>query len=534
MSSEAKEIIFEEEAREKLLKGIEKLNNAVCFTLGPKGRNAGIEKSWGSPDITNDGNSIVKEINLKDQYENMGVSMAQEVAAKIKEKAGDGTTTGTILLYHLCKNGVQSIAAGSSPISIKRGMEKASQAIIKEIEKAATPVKGKHETKNIAMVAASGNEEIGIFISDALEKVGASGVVTIEEGKTTETRLEMVEGMQFDRGYLSPYFCSDMEKMHLVMENPYLLLVDKKIASIQEILPVLQSVASSGRELLIVAEDIEGDALATLVVNKIRGTLKVAAVKAPGFGDRRKAMLEDMAALTGATVISEEKGLQLKEVQVDHLGGSDKITITKDHTTIVNGHGDAEAIQARIKQIENEIKTTTSSYDKEKLEERKAKLSGGVAVIQVGASTESEMKQKKQMFEDSLSSTQAALEEGIVPGGGVALLKARKAIDALDLNHDEKVGAKLVYQACEAPLKQLAINTGLDGSVIVQEVLGAKENFGFNVMTQKVENFIEQGIIDPAKVIITSLTHAVSVAGIVLISEALIGEAKDDEDEKSA
>ncbi len=529
MSSQAKEIIFEEQAREKLLTGISKLADAICFTLGPKGRNVGLEKGFGAPEITNDGNSIVKEVSLKCQYENMGVAMAKEVASKIKEKTGDGTTTGTLLLNALCQEGLKSLSSGASPISLKRGMEKALEVIVQELEKNAIAVKKSEDVQNIAAAAASGNQEVGEFISKALKKVGSSQVVSIEEGKATATVLETVEGMQFDRGYLSPYFCTDSEKMTVSMQSPSILLVDKKINSIQELLPILQNLASTGKELLIIAEDIEGDALSTLVINKIRGTLKVVAVKAPGFGDRRKEMLQDLAVLTGATVISEETGMNLKDATVDLLGSCETITISKDETTLVGGSGAQKEIKARIAQINNEIKNSTSSYDIEKLEERKAKLSGGVAVIRVGAASEPEMKQKKQLFEDSLNSTKAALKEGVVPGGGVALLNAREVILNLKLSGDELVGAKIVYKACETPLKQLATNTGLEGAVIMEEVLKAKKNYGFNMLTQKVENLVEQGIVDPAVVVISSLTHAISVAGIVLISEALIGDAPEDE-----
>lgn len=531
MSTTPKEIIFEEEARELLLAGIKKLADVVAFTLGPKGRNVGLEKGWGAPTITNDGNSIVKDITLKNQYENMGVAMAKEVVQKIKEKCGDGTTTGTLLLKALVVNGIKQISSGASPIGIKRGMEKAVEAIIKEIEKTAIPVKSGKETRNIAIASASGNQEIGSLIADAMEKVGKSGVITIEEAKGTETNIELVEGMQFDRGYVSPYFCTNADKMNVEMHNAQLLLVDKKISNAHELLPILQEIATSGRELLIIAEEIEGDALSTLVVNKLRGTLKVAAVKAPGFGDRRKAMLQDIATLTGASVVSEETGMNLKETSGNVLGNAEKITITKENTVIVNGAGKPEEIKARIKQIESEIQVTKSSYDKEKLEERKAKLSGGVAVIRVGAATEPELKQKKQMFEDSLNSTKAAMEEGIVPGGGVALLNASRNVEKLKLEGDEAIGAKIVLMACEAPLKQIVTNTGYDGSVILNEVITSKNsNYGFNAMTEKVEDLVAAGVIDPAKVVKNSLMHASSVAGIVLISEALIGEAPEEEE----
>jgi chaperonin GroEL len=466
MSTTPKEIIFEEQARERLLQGIKQLAEIVAVTLGPKGRNVGLEKSWGSPTITNDGSSIVKDITLKDAYENMGVSMAKEVVQKIKEKCGDGTTTGTLLLYALAEGGIKYIASGGSPIGIKRGMDKAVEAIVKEIENAAIPIKGKKEIQNIATVSASGNEEIGKMIADAMEKVGKSGVITIEEAKGTETTIKIVEGMQFDRGYLSPYFCTNNDRMLIEMDNPQILLVDRKISSIHEILPILQTTAAAARPLLIIADDIEGDALSTLVFNKLRGTLKVAAVKAPGFGDRKKAMLQDIAILTGGAVISDDTGMS-QDIPASALGSAGKITVDKERTVIVNGNGTEKEIAARIKQIEKEIESCKSSYDKEKLEERKAKLSGGVAVISVGAATETELKQKKQVVEDSLSSTKAAVEEGIVPGGGLALLRASSAIAKLNLEGDELMGAKIVAQACEAPIKQIINNTGYDGSVIL-------------------------------------------------------------------
>jgi chaperonin GroEL len=529
--STPKEIIFEEEARDYLLTGIKKLADIVSFTLGPKGRNVGLEKSWGAPTITNDGGSIIRDIQLPNKYENMGVAMAKEVVQKIKDKCGDGTTTGILLLRALVEAGIKNISSGASPIGLKRGMDKAVEAVVKEIEKGSIPVKTKQETRNVATVSASGNQEIGDLIAEAMEKVSNSGAITIEEGKTTETTIEVVKGMKFDRGYVSPYLCTNLEKMTIEMNQANILLVDKKISNIHELLPVLQAIASAGKELLIIAEDIEGDALSTLVVNKLRGTLKVAAVKAPGFGDRRKAMLQDIAVLTGATVISEEVGMSLKEIPTTALGSAEKLTITKETTTIVGGTGSPEEITARIKQLENEIAQSKSSYDKEKLEERKAKLSGGVAVIRVGAATETEMKQKKQMFDDSLNSTRAALEEGIVPGGGVALLNASKVIKDLKLEGDEAVGAKIVLYACEAPIKQIANNAGFDGSVILSEVLKSPKNYGFNALTEKVEDLVAAGVIDPAKVVKNTLTYASSTAGIVLLSEALIAEADEEEEE---
>jgi chaperonin GroEL len=530
MTQSPKEIIFEEQARELLLTGIKKLADVVSFTLGPKGRNVGLEKSWGSPIITNDGNSIVKDISLANQYENMGVAMAKEVAQKIKEKCGDGTTTGTLLLRALVEHGVRLIAAGASPIGIKRGMDKAIEAVVKQIEKSAIPVQGNQEIRNIATVSASGHQEIGNFIGDAMEKVGQNGVILIEEGKGTQTTIDTVEGMQFDRGYVSAYFCTNMEKMIVEMSNPLILITDKKITNIHELLTTLQSVATTGRELLIIAEDIEGDALSTLVVNKLRGILKVVAVKAPGFGDRRKAMLEDIAVMTNATVASEEVGVSLKDLPITALGTAERVTITKDTTTLVNGAGAKEKIGARVKQIEKEIEAAKNSYDKEKLLERKAKLSGGVARILVGAATEAELKQQKQMFEDSLNSTKAAIEEGIVPGGGIALLRASSVIDQLQLKGDEATGAKAVKTACETPLRQIVQNAGFDGSVIVAEVQRAPQpSYGFNALTEQVEDLIKAGVIDAAKMVKNSLTHAGSVAGIVLISEALIGDAPEEE-----
>ncbi len=530
MSSTPKEIIFEEAARDLLLEGIKKLADVVAFTLGPKGRNVGLEKSWGAPTITNDGSSIVKDVSLKNQYENMGVAMAKEVVQKIKEKCGDGTTTATLLLKALVEGGIKQIAAGASPISLKRGMDKALEALLKEIEKTAIPIKNAKEIQNIATASASGNVEIGTIIAEAMEKVGKTGVITIEEAKGTETSIELVEGMQFDRGYISAYFCTNTDKLTAELTNsPQILIVDKKINNIHEILPVLSSIATSGKELLIIADDVEADALSTLVVNKLRGTLKVVAVKAPGFGDRRKAMLQDIAVLTGATVISEETGISLKEIPASTLGSAEKITVTKENTIIVNGIGKPKEIEARIKQIENEIELTKSSYDKEKLEERKAKLSGGVAVIRVGAATEPELKQKKQMFEDSLNSTKAAIEEGIVTGGGVTLLRASKNIK-LKLEGDEAIGAKILITACEAPIKQIACNAGRDGAVILSEVIQANPHVGFNVMTDQVEDLMVAGIVDPVKVVKNILTHAVSTAGIVIISEALIGDAPEEEE----
>lgn len=532
MSTTPKVIIFEEEARELLLAGINKLANVVAFTLGPRGRNVGLEKGWGAPTITNDGSSIVKDISLKNPYENMGVAMAKEVVQKIKETCGDGTTTGTMLLRAMVEYGVKLISAGASPIGVKRGIEKAVEAVVAEIEKTAIPIKDFSEIRNIATVSASGIQEIGNLITEAMQKVGKTGVILIEEGKGTDTTIEVVEGMQFDRGYISSYFCTNTDRLTVEMNHPQILIVDRKINNVHELLPILQATASGGRELLIIAEDIEGDALSTLVVNKLRGTLKVAAVKSPGFGDRRKALLEDIAILTGGTVVSDDAGMSLKEIPPSVLGSAERVSVTKEHTIIVNGAGSKDKVAARLKQIDNEMTTTKSTYDKEKLEERKAKLSGGVAVIRVGAATETELKQRKQIFEDSLNSTKAAIESGVVPGGGVALLRASKAIEKLKLQGDELAGSKIVISACEAPLKQIVSNAGFDGSVILAEVQKAKPNYGFNAISEKVEDLIKAGIVDPAKVVKNALTYAASVAGIVLISEALISDAPEEEEEE--
>ncbi len=529
MTAHAKEIIFDEEARQKLFVGMKKLADVVACTLGPKGRNVGLEKGWGAPSITNDGNSIVRDFELKDTFENMGVSIMKEAVQKIKEKCGDGTTTGTLLLKTLVESGLKYVSAGASPISLKRGMEKAVDAVVEELEKMAIPVKGKKEIINVASVSASSNREIGEIIADAIEKVGREGVITVEEAKGLETTIEIVEGMQFDRGWVSAYFCTNAEKMIVEMHNASILLVDKKISSIHDLLPILQAIASTGKELVIVAEDYEAEVLSTMVVNRLRGTLKVAAVKAPGFGDHRKAMLQDIAVLTGATLVSSDMGINLRESDISILGTCEKVVITKDSTTIVSSQGAKEEIAARIKQIEGEIKKSTGEYDKKKLEERKAKLSGGVAQIRVGAATEPELKNKKQLFEDSLNSTKAALESGIVPGGGVALLFASNAIHKLKLVGDELLGAKIVLQACETPIRQIIQNIGKDSSVILAEVRKKGMPFGFNAMTEEVEDLIASGVIDPVKVELNALLYASSSAGITMISEALIADAKEDE-----
>ncbi len=522
-----KEMLFDEDARNALREGIDEIANVVAITLGPKGRNVGLDASWGSPTITSDGSSIAKELELKDPFRNMGASMAKEAAAKIKEKSGDGTTTGIILLRALVQGGNKNIASGANPISIKRGMDQMLEKLLKAIDTLSLGIKEAKDTQNIATVSASGNLEVGQKIAECFEKVGKTGIVSIEEGKGTETTIEMVDGMQLDRGYQSAYFATNAEKMLVELNQANILITDKKIASVQEILPILQHVATTGSELLIIAEEIEGDALSTLVVNKLRGTLKVAAIKAPGFGDSRKALLEDIAILTGGIVVTEEKGLILREAGPEVLGKADQIIITKEKTTLVGGKGKSKEIKARVAQLEAEAAKTDSNYDREKLVERKAKLQGGVAVIKVGAPTESEMKKKKQMYEDSLNSTRAALEEGIVPGGGVALLRASLACQKFEMSKEEAVGAAILLKACEAPFKQIVNNAGFDSSILLEEVLQKGKNFGFNVLSEKVEDLLKSGVIDPAKVVKNSLSHAVSMAGIVLLSETLIANAKE-------
>jgi len=532
MSDKAKELIFEEEAREALRKGVVKLTDIVGVTLGPKGHHVGIDASWGTPKITNDGNSIAEDVEVKDQYINMGISMGKEVASKMKETCGDGTTSSLLLLGSLVEHGVKNIASGASPILVKRGMEKAVEEITSLLEKEKVEIKKDEEIQEIATASASGNEQVGEMIAKAFQKVGKSGVISIEEAKGTETSIEMVEGMQFDRGYLSAYFCTNTEKMICEMESPKILVTDQKITSIQEILPLLQESAASAQELLIIADEIEGDALSTLVINRLRRTLKISAVKAPGFGDRRKELLQDIATLTGATLICEEAGITFKEADSSVLGSAEKVEITKDHTTLINGTGKPEAIEHRVKRIEAEMEQATSSYDKDKLEERRAKLSGGVAVIRVGAPTEPAMKQKKQLFEDSLSSTRAAIEGGIVTGGGIALLRAAKnAENSLSLPKEEMVGAKIVIEACEAPFRRLVDNSGYESSVLLEEVLSQKGSFGFNAKTEKVEDLFKEGVRDPLKVVKCALQFATSTAGVILLSECLIGEAPEEQAE---
>lgn len=527
---QAKDFVFEEEARQRLLDGIIKLSDTVAFTLGPKGRNALLEKSWGAPTLTNDGNSIAKDVEVADAYQEMGIKLAKEVAAKIKEACGDGTTTGTLLLRALVEEGVKNIAAGSSPINLKRGMEQAVEVVLKKLEEIALPIASEEATRNIATISASGNRDIGEMIALALKEVGEGGVVTVEEGQGTETELEIVEGMQFDRGYLSPYFCTNAEQLTVEMEDVSLLLVDKKISSIQECLPLLKQAAQTGTKLLIIAEDIEGDALATLVVNKLRGTLQVAAVKAPGFGDRRKAMLEDIAILTGGKVVAEEAGFELSRATGEVFGRVERVKISKDKTTLVGGAGAKEAIDARISHLQQDASESTNTYDREKLEERAAKLGSGVAVIRVGGPTEVAMKQEKQATEDSLNSTKAAIESGTLPGGGVALLHAREAIHTLNLTGEEAIGANIVYHACTAPIRQLVSNMGMDSSLILAELEEKDPHWGFNAETCRVENLQEAGVIDPAKVVSAGLTYAASTAGICWLTAVLMTPAKAEEE----
>ncbi|EAI4070296.1 chaperonin GroEL [Campylobacter jejuni] len=524
----AKEIIFSDEARNKLYEGVKKLNDAVKVTMGPRGRNVLIQKSFGAPSITKDGVSVAKEVELKDGLENMGASLVREVASKTADQAGDGTTTATVLAHAIFKEGLRNITAGANPIEVKRGMDKACEAIVGELKKLSREVKDKKEIAQVATISANSDEKIGNLIADAMEKVGKDGVITVEEAKSINDELNVVEGMQFDRGYLSPYFITNAEKMTVELSSPYILLFDKKIANLKDLLPVLEQIQKTGKPLLIIAEDIEGEALATLVVNKLRGVLNISAVKAPGFGDRRKAMLEDIAILTGGEVISEELGRTLESATIQDLGQASSVIIDKDNTTIVNGAGEKANIDARVNQIKAQIAETTSDYDREKLQERLAKLSGGVAVIKVGAATETEMKEKKDRVDDALSATKAAVEEGIVIGGGAALIKAKAKIK-LDLQGDEAIGAAIVERALRAPLRQIAENAGFDAGVVVNSVENAKdENTGFDAAKGEYVNMLESGIIDPVKVERVALLNAVSVASMLLTTEATISEIKED------
>ncbi|QOR00689.1 chaperonin GroEL [Campylobacter sp. 2014D-0216] len=524
----AKEIFFSDEARNKLYEGVKKLNDAVKVTMGPRGRNVLIQKSFGAPTITKDGVSVAKEVELKDSLENMGASLVREVASKTADQAGDGTTTATVLAHAIFKEGLRNITAGANPIEVKRGMDKACEAIVAELKKLSREVKDKKEIAQVATISANSDEKIGNLIADAMEKVGKDGVITVEEAKSINDELNVVEGMQFDRGYLSPYFITNTEKMTVELQSPFILLFDKKIANLKDLLPILEQIQKTGKPLLIIAEDIEGEALATLVVNKLRGVLNISAVKAPGFGDRRKAMLEDIAILTGGEVISEELGRTLESASIQDLGQASSVIIDKDNTTIVNGAGEKANIDARINQIKAQIAETSSDYDREKLQERLAKLSGGVAVIKVGAATETEMKEKKDRVDDALSATKAAVEEGIVIGGGAALIKAKSKI-SLNLQGDEAIGAAIVERALRAPLRQIAENAGFDAGVVVNTVENSKEeNVGFDAAKGEYVNMLESGIIDPVKVERVALLNAVSVASMLLTTEATISEIKED------
>ncbi len=531
----AKEIIYNEYAQRAILRGVEKLASAVKTTLGPAGRNVVLERKFGSPIVTKDGVTVAKEIELDDPFENVGAQLVKEVASKTSDVAGDGTTTATVLAEAIYREGVKMIAAGANPMEVKRGIDKAVEKVVDYIKKISKKVSDNKEIEQIATISANNDPEIGKKIAEAMDKVGSDGVITVEEGKGIETYVEVVNGYQFDRGYISPYFITNAEKMEAVLEEPYILITDRKISAVRDILPVLERVVQTGKPLLIIAEDVEGEALATLVVNKLRGVLQVAAVKAPGYGDRRKEMLRDIAILTGGIVVSEETGMKFENVRLEDLGRAKKVIIDKENTTIVEGYGKKDEIEARIKQIKKQIEETKSEYDKEKLQERLAKLSGGVAVIYVGAATEAEMKEKKARIEDALHATKAAVEEGIVPGGGVALVRAIKALDELKLDGDKQIGVRIVKKALEEPLKQIAYNAGYEGTLVVEEVkkLGEKnENTGFNALTGEYVDMYEAGIIDPTKVVRSAIQNAASISGLLLTTEAIVVEKKEKEKEK--
>ncbi len=531
----AKQVIHGEESRAAILRGVNQLADAVKITLGPKGRNVVIDKKFGSPTITKDGVTVAKEIELKDALENMGAQMVREVASKTSDVAGDGTTTATVLAQAIFREGVKTVAAGANPMALKRGIDKAVERAVEEIKRLSKKVDDKKDAiAQVATVSANGDHMIGSIIAEAFKTVGKDGVITVEESRTMDTSLEVVEGMQFDRGYLSPYFVTDPERMEVVLENPIILIHEKKISSMKDLLPLLEQVAKMGKPMLIIAEDVEGEALATLVVNKLRGTLNIAAVKAPGFGDRRKAMLEDIAILTGGQVISEDLGIKLENVKLDDLGRAKKVTIDKDNTTIVEGAGKAADIESRVKTLRAQIEDTTSDYDREKLQERLAKLVGGVAVIKVGAATETEMKEKKARVEDAMHATRAAVEEGIVPGGGVTLVRAAKALEKFDVTKDgdadEQIGVTIVKRALEEPLRQIVQNAGKEGAVVVEKVRTEKnENYGFNAQTEEYEDLVKAGVIDPAKVTRTALQNAASIAGLMLTTEAMVSELPEDD-----
>jgi chaperonin GroEL len=526
----AKQIIYGEDSRQAILRGVNSLANAVKVTLGPKGRNVVLDKKFGSPTITKDGVTVAKEIDLKDPLENMGAQMVREVASKTSDIAGDGTTTATVLAQAIFREGAKNVVAGANPMELKRGIEKAVEVVVEQLKKQSKPVSGQ-AIAQVGTISANSDETIGKIIAEAMEKVGKDGVITVEEAKSMETSLEVVEGMQFDRGYLSPYFVTDPERMEVVLENPVILIHEKKISSMKDLLPLLEQVARAGRPLLIIAEDVDGEALATLVVNKLRGTLQAAAVKAPGFGDRRKAMLEDIATLTGGRAITEDLGIKLENIKLDDLGKAKKVTIDKDNTTIVEGSGSQQAIEGRVKQIRTQVEETTSDYDREKLQERLAKLVGGVAVIKVGAATETEMKEKKARVEDAMHATKAAVEEGIVAGGGVALIRAGKALDALKLEGDQKVGAEIIRKSIEEPLRWIASNAGQEGSIVVQRVKDGKGEEGYNASSDKYENLVAAGVIDPVKVVRTALQNASSIASLLLTTEALVSEIPEEKKE---
>ena len=525
----AKQIIFDADARDAMLRGVEKLSNAVKVTLGPKGRNVILDKKFGSPSVTKDGVSVAKEIELEDAFENMGAQMVKEVASKTSDIAGDGTTTATVLAEAIYREGLKNVTAGANPMSLKRGIDKAVEALVKDLGKLSKKIKTSEEVAQVGTISANGDETIGNIIAEAMDKVGKDGTITVEEAKSIETSLDVVEGMQFDKGYLSPYFVTDANSMEAVLEDPYTLIFEKKISNLQDMLPLLQNVAKTGKPFMIIAEDIEGEALATLVVNKLRGTLNVCAVKAPGFGDRRKAIMEDLAILTGGKFITEDLGIKLESVELTDLGTAKRLTVGKDDTTVVEGGGKTSALKARIDQIRRQIEESSSDYDREKLQERLAKLAGGVAVINVGAATEAEMKEKKDRVDDALHATRAAVEEGIVPGGGVALIRVQKSIDKLVLDGDEAVGALIVKHAVEAPLRQLVANAGEEGAIVVQEVKKGKQASGYNVATGEYIDLIAAGIIDPTKVTRSALQHAASISGLLLTTECMVTDIPEPE-----
>ena len=521
----AKQITFDAEARNALKAGVDKLANAVKVTLGPKGRNVIIEKKFGAPTVTKDGVTVAKEIELEDKLENVGAQMVKEVASKTSDVAGDGTTTATVLAQAIMTTGLRNVTAGANPMDLKRGIDKAVTAIVAHLRSQSREIQDRNKIAQVATISANSDSAIGEDIADAFERVGKDGVITVEEARGTDTTLDVVEGMQFDRGYLSPYFVTDADNMEVVLEDPYILIHDKKISTMKDMLPILERVAQMGKPLVVIAEDVEGEALATLVVNKLRGTLRVAAVKAPGFGDRRKAMLEDIAILTGGTVVSEEKGYRLENTTLDYLGRAKRLVMTKDNTTVVDGAGDTEQIKARANQIKQQIESTTSDYDREKLQERLAKLSGGVAVLKIGAATEPEMKEKKARVEDALHATRAAIEEGIVPGGGVAYIRALEALDNVEVdNADQEIGVSIIRRAIEEPLRQISANAGLEGSIVVQNVRDGEGDYGFNAQTEEYGDLIEAGVIDPTKVTRSALENAASVSGLLLTTESVIAD----------